>query len=370
MEQHVLDLCEGMMQKGHEVHVWSAPGPLEEKFKKLGVKLTVRSVILDLDPPYILAQRKYLLANKIDFLHTHELKAVINSLVAATLARKKIKISHTHTPISEWQINPAKKKLDLMIYHQAINFLATYEIALTDSRKRIKMQEGIKEQKLKVMPVPNAIKMEKFAYQNDQRQEFRSEIFKRHNISENATVTGCLGRISEEKGQDLLLQAFAQYQKKLTRKKAEENYLLIVGGGVLEDSLKKKSKKLGLEKQVIITGRFLEHDKKKYYAAFDLFVHPSLAEGFGIVLIEAMAAKVPILASNLEVFKEVSGDTVTYFKKGDPEDLAEKIYQLNETNQVGSKLDQAYQRVAEYYTFEKFVDTYEKFYLELLSNLT
>lgn len=369
MEKHVLDLCEGMIKKGHQVHVWSAPGPLENEFKKLGVKLTARSVILDLDPPYILSQRNYLLENQIDLIHAHELKAVVNSLVAATLARKKIKISHTHTPISEWQINPAKKKIDLMIYHRAINFLSTYEIALTESRKRIKIKEGIKEEKLKVMPVPNAVKLANFTYEENQRREFRNEILQRHNLPESAKIIGCLGRLSEEKGQDLLVEAFSKYLEKLSRDKAEENYLMIVGGGPLENSLRKKSKKLGLEKKVIITGRFSEHDKKKYYAAFDLFVHPSLAEGFGIVLIEAMAAKVPVIASNLEVFKEVSQDTVSYFKKGDAQDLAEKIYQLQQTNQISSKVDEAYQRVVQNYTFEKFIETYEKFYLELLSKL-
>jgi glycosyltransferase involved in cell wall biosynthesis len=93
-------------------------------------------------------------------LHAHELKAVVNSLIAASRARTKVRVTHTHTPISMWQVSESSKKVNILADSIFVNSLATTEIALTDISRDIKIQEGIKKSKLTV--IPNGIDTERF----------------------------------------------------------------------------------------------------------------------------------------------------------------------------------------------------------------
>ncbi|MEJ2241190.1 MAG: glycosyltransferase, partial [Candidatus Bathyarchaeota archaeon] len=92
--------------------------------------------------------------------------------------------------------------------------------------------------------------------------------------------------------------------------------LLIVGSGILEESIRCKVKKLGLENYVKFFGYIGKEDLDKCYSAADLFVLPSINEPFGIVLLEAMAFGCPIIASNSGACPEVVGDSGLLFKQG------------------------------------------------------
>ena len=368
MEKHVQYLVEGMVDKGHEVFVWCPAGDIVKGLKEVGAKVTLEKIRLDIDPVYICKLKKFLKQNKIDIVHAHELKAVTNAILAAWLVGVRYKISHTHTPISEWQINPIKKRINLFFYSKIVNWFSTHEIALTESRKRIKIAEGIKEDKLFIVESPNAVKIDEFLINEDVGKKYREKILARHNLREDAVVWGCLGRLTEEKGHHILIEAFKLFLEGLPKEEKDKQHLELVGGGRLEDLYKRKIKELKIENQVTITGRFSDEDKIKYYSSFDFFIHPSLAEGFGLVLIEAMIVGIPTIASDLEVFKEVAKDTVTYFKKGDAEDLSKvmlKVYQ--DGHSVQEKKQKAQRRATNLYSFEKFTECYNQYYLDLLS---
>src|SRR5690606_14113859 len=125
-------------------------------------------------------------------------------------------------------------------------------------------------------------------------------------IPTEAYVFGIIGRLSIEKGLPVLIDAFSKFTK---NSNIEDNvYLLIEGAGDLFDLLKEQIKANNIQHKVIMPGAiYAEEDKAKILSAMDCFVFPSLAEGFGIVPIEAMAMKVPVIASDLEVLQEVCG---------------------------------------------------------------
>lgn len=367
VEQHVLNLVEGMNQKGYEVYVWCLSGPLVADFERYGAKVFVHKLPFEICPSYIVKLVLFLKKNKIDIVHAHKLKSSANALIAAKLAGTKLKISHIHTPISEWNIVKHKKLINLFFYPKIINAFSDYEIALTKSRKRVKMQEGVKEKKLKIIKHANAVKFDDFFVSDENKPIFRTEILKRHNLSSNLTVWGCIGRVSEEKGHFILAQGFARFLKMLDKKEREKHFLLIIGGGPLQNKLQETLHNLNIEENSLITGKFLDTDKKKYYATLDYFVHPSLAEGFGIVLIEAMAARVPLIASDLEVFDEVGSTHINYFKKGNSQDLAEMMLKLYYDNNLAQQLaNQAYSHAKNNYSFNKFIDEYDRFYKQAL----
>jgi len=128
-----------------------------------------------------------------------------------------------------------------------------------------------------------------------------------------------VGRIDENKGVEYLIKAFLQVRK--NRKSAS---LLIVGDGPLK---KKLENKYGCITDIHFLGRIPHEEIPEYLAACDLFVLPSIFEGQGLVLMEALASGLPIIASNLSGISEliVDGENGMLTKAGDENELAEKI---------------------------------------------
>ncbi len=368
MEHHVLDLVESMVNLGHTVYVWLPEGPLVSDFEKLGAKVTLKYIKYECDFAYISALIKFIKENKVEVVHGHEIKAVMNALFAAWLAGVKARVGHTHTPISEWNLTGLlgiKKYVNLFFYFIFINLFVSCEIALTPSRKEIKKKEGISTNKLVV--IPNCVRMSKFAYSSEQRSSFRNEILTKYEMPLDAIVFGNVSRISEEKGHKILIDAFDDFCSRVAH--SDKYYLLLAGGGPLEADLKAYIKTKKFCARMIVTGRFEAELNAKFFATFDLFVHPTLAEGFGIVIIEAMSACIPIICSDLPVLKEVAQDHVMYFKKGDSQDLSEKLFDFTMHEQLyKSKTSSAYDLVKNNYTLELFAQNYQNLYKRLLTN--
>ncbi len=365
MEKHVLSLVEGMVKKGHKVFVWCPTGDMSDMYKARSGNVFNRKINHEFDFPYIWELTRFIKKNNIDVLHAHEKAAAAHSLVAGFLSGVKVKISHTHTPLSDWRINKVKRFINQTIYMLVVNLFSDKEIALTKSISEKKHREGIRKDKLFI--IPNSVDATNLTVSSDKRKEFRNEIRKKYSIPEDSFVFGCVGRLTQEKGHDILIEAFKEFLDTDLLKK-NDFHLIIAGGGQLEQKLLDLAKKLGLEDKVVITGAFNEEDKVKIYSSFDVFVFPSYAEGFGISLIEAMFLKIPVICSDLDVLKEVGGPTITYFNTGSLEDLTKKMRGVYEDIASGKDLglDKARSKVESEYTTDSFVGNYLALYQSLL----
>jgi glycosyltransferase involved in cell wall biosynthesis len=128
-----------------------------------------------------------------------------------------------------------------------------------------------------------------------------------------------VGRFSRKhKGFDLLIEAFHLFSQK-----NQDWTLNIVGEGVEEKKYRELIKKYNLENRVMIHP-FTTHIQE-YYSKAQIYVLSSRWEGFGLVLVEAMAHGLPIVSSDLPTSKEIMGDFGLYFKNGDIGDLAERL---------------------------------------------
>jgi glycosyltransferase involved in cell wall biosynthesis len=106
------------------------------------------------------------------------------------------------------------------------------------------------------------------------------------------------GRLAHEKGVDLLIDEFALISQKIVNAK-----LLIVGKGILEDTLRDQISKTGLQDKVVIHRHF--GGLSDYLKASNCFVLPSRNEGFGLVILEAMANGLPVIASKVGGIPEI-----------------------------------------------------------------
>ena len=103
---------------------------------------------------------------------------------------------------------------------------------------------------------------------------------------------------------------------------------------VFYDRLKENVEKRGLEKRVVLPGFVPDEDLQALYAAAELYVFPSLSEGFGLPALEAMQAGLPVAAANASCLPEVLGDAATFFDPNDPADFKKTVAKLLDSSEA------------------------------------
>lgn len=169
------------------------------------------------------------------------------------------------------------------------------------------------------------------------------------NLSDDDFIFGNLGRLAVNKDQQTLIHAFARVKPHCPKAK-----LIIIGAGELRPELQKLVNLYELNNDVLFTG-FLDQGFR-YLKAFDCFVLSSIQEAFGRVLLEAMVAKLPLIATRVHGIPEVVGDTGILLEPKDVDGFAaamQKIYDLSEQERelLG---DKAYTRVVQDFSMRNF----------------
>jgi glycosyltransferase involved in cell wall biosynthesis len=138
-------------------------------------------------------------------------------------------------------------------------------------------------------------------------------------LAPDAWIIGNVGRLHPDKDQATLLRGFAQAWAKLP----QEALLVIIGSGRLEQNLKDLAVELGIAERVRFLGQVPQ--ARLYFKAFDVFALSSDHEPFGMVLLEAMAANVPLLATACGGAPEIVEGVGILFPLGDAERLAQGL---------------------------------------------
>jgi glycosyltransferase involved in cell wall biosynthesis len=181
----------------------------------------------------------------------------------------------------------------------------------------------------------------------------REDARQRLNISEDAFVFGHIGRFVKEKNQKSLIEAFAAIKPHCASAK-----LLMIGDGKLEHELQRQSKALAVDNDVIFTGFIM--DGFRLMKAFDAFVLTSTEEAFGRVSLEAMTARVPLIATRISGIPEVVGASGFLVEPSNTEKLADcmlEVYKLSMNELVGCG-EKGYQRMLKNFSIQAFGKTF------------
>ncbi|MCM0754414.1 glycosyltransferase family 4 protein [Desulfovibrio aminophilus] len=172
-------------------------------------------------------------------------------------------------------------------------------------------------------------------------------------------VIGCAGRLTEQKGHVYLLEAAA-----LLRRRGLDLSVLLAGTGELERDLRARTTALGLDQHVRFLGFVKE--MKRFYASIDILALPSLWEGFGYVLTEAMSMGLPVAAFDTSNIPEVvvHGETGLLSPARDAEALAGSLEALAHDPDLRHRLGGAgRRRVEERFTLERTIQDLERLLL-------
>lgn len=254
----------------------------------------------------------YIVKNHIDIVHCNSFDAP-RLLFLKLFLFNKCKVIHTIHGLGQYK---ELKRFDV-IYR---NKICDQFIAISESVKKDIIESGADCKKVTV--VYNAINVKKF-----------SSISKQ---SHSGIVIGNVARFKpNEKGQDILIDAIANLKQRYP------NIKCIFAGGPDKESedifikYQENVKKRGLSKNIIFLGNV--DNIPQFLAGVDIFVLPSRLEGFGISLIEAMAAGIPCIASNLNGPSEIIGNDERgfLFTPNSSYDLSEKIeYVINNYDEI------------------------------------
>ena len=151
--------------------------------------------------------------------------------------------------------------------------------------------------------------------------------------------------------------------------KREDFRAVIVGTGKLNEKIRDETKRLELEDSVKFFGFIKKEDLWKCYSAADLFILPSVNEPFGIVLLEAMAFGLPIIASDSGACPEVIGNAGVLFKQGDYKDLGEKILKVRTDLKLRRQLAElGLKRVNQVFSIKEHIRKHVNLYKSILSS--
>lgn len=210
----------------------------------------------------------------------------------------------------------------------------THTITVSDANKQL-MLKLYPELKGKISTVHNGIDLEKFeqsiiTLSTQAKDKIRSQIFK---AEHDNFIILTIAELHPRKGLTYLIEAFKQIESKEPKTK-----LVIIGEGPQRPTLEKLIKKLELSGKVILAGQ--QEEIPQILKSANLFVLPSVKEAFGLVLLEAMAAQLPIIASEVGGIPEI----VQNHKSGElvpPQDynaLAQKVIDVMTNNALMQKL--------------------------------
>ena len=144
-----------------------------------------------------------------------------------------------------------------------------------------------------------------------------------------------VGTIQPRKNYQLLIRAF-----KAVADRFPHNLIISGGKGWLFDEMLAEIEKQGLQGRVRFIGFVDDADLPTLYSGAELFVFPSLYEGFGLPLLEAMACGVPVISSNASSLPEVGQDTAVYLSPHDPQVWTQKMIDLLENEDERAELSQ------------------------------
>ncbi|MCK9572897.1 MAG: glycosyltransferase family 4 protein [Candidatus Omnitrophica bacterium] len=343
ISRYILTLAKGLKKDGHEVWVSCAPkGEWLEKLEKEGIPYKTIPIktksILSIKifiSFFILA--KFIKKERIEVIHSSS--RVTQFL--GFLLYKFTRVPYVTTFHGFYRKNRARKQLKF----EGLRTIAISENVKAHLSKDLNIPEG------KIRIVFNGICREEFGRREKTKIDY--------GFKEKDFVIGILGRISEEKGHFLAIEAF-----KLLSDKYNNVYLAISGKGKLEEELKTFIKLTDIGDKT----KFFNMEAKDFLDIPDILIVPSKREGFGYVIVEAFLKEVPVIGFNGGAISEIikNGENGLLFDKYEGFCLKQAIEQLMFDKTLCERIVKKAKEDAQIFSMENMALNTEKVYQEVI----
>jgi glycosyltransferase involved in cell wall biosynthesis len=320
------------------------PGPFVERMREYGVTTYIIPMLFDLDPLIIPRLARFIRSEKYQIVHTHLFHANFYGTWAARIAGVAHCFSTQHGYAErrdhKWWVALADR------------------MSASQQKCIITISESLRLWLHKHEGLPLS-KMETVYYGFDTSQQ----LVQKPNLSTSGKIIGTVGRLIPSKKFDILIKAMPHVLRQVP-----DAHLWVVGDGPERSSLARLAESLKLTDS--ITFRGYRSDAAELMRRFTVFAFPSVKEGFGMVLLEAMAGCIPIVACNISSIPEI----VIHEKTGllvepeSPKAMAHAILNLLENSEYRSTIGNAgLQRLKNDFTIDKMVQNTYAIYKRFLN---
>ena len=293
-ERYVLDLLKYADKSIKHLVVLPYRGPFAQVLRDCKHNFSIVDMKKRFSIRSILLLVQFMKNNGVHIVHTHGYRAGFYGRVACVLAGVK-SVSTVHVSLYDYVDTPLLIRSIYILLERMLSCRNSKFICISDAMKDDMLRLGIKPEKIVV--IRNGIDLERF-----RPRPSREQISREIGIKENAPVIGTVGRMVTEKGQIYLIEALKYLKTDLKGLKC-----LFVGEGPMLSQLRKMASDSGIGDMCVFTG--VRNDIESIYPLLLLFVLPSIREPFGLVLLEAMASGVPVIATD-------SGGPSEFIKSG------------------------------------------------------
>ena len=313
------------------------PTPLEGSMLQQGISLRYTGVQGLYSPRQISALSELL--GGYDVVHVHLFPAQLWVAIAAVESKCRTPLvtteHNTWNSRRHWWLRPADRWMYSRYNRIACNSEAT-------ARSLVQWCPGVKE---KIALIPNGVPLEDF----EEAQPVTPE------VSRKAVRVVFVGRCVPQKDHATLLRALSA---------VPDAHLLLVGDGPLRPKLEQLAQALGIRQRVSFLG--WRADVAAVLKGSDVYVQSTHSDGFGIAACEAMAAGLPVLASDVPGLAEVVSGAGILFPPGDDKALTQHLAALVRSPELRRKMSRASLRRAREFNIEATVDGYTRLYESVL----
>lgn len=373
-ETHVLEVSKLLKARNYDVTVFTSDLYKEVPFtRKTDWEPTVENIPVkrfkaysmpgELHYIFIPSLAKAILKVKTDLIHAHSygyFQVNVSGLNKRLRDTPFVLTPHFHPPWSMWGGDRRKQLRKIYDKIFAPTVLNSVDRIIGVSHHEMELlQEIIKIDPDKIRYIPNGIDFSRF-----EPIPKPDKFLNKYKIHDNIVLY--VGRLASNKGLEVLISAVPKVLSEHPKTK-----FVFVGEdeGMLE-LLTDQAKKLGISRNILFTGHIKDEELfLSAFAACDVFVLPSEYEAFGIVLLEAMACKKPVIGSRVGGVPEAIGDegAGVIVEYNDSKALAEEINKLLADQKLRKKMgDIGRTRVKKNFTWDSVVNQIEKVYSELI----
>lgn len=347
-EVWLMDVMHGLQNRGHQVTLVCRPKTiLEQNARAEAFNVVPVKMHSDLDPIVIWKIWRLMRKENIQVLCTNMDKELRFGGVAA-------KVAGVNAVIPSREVDyPLKNKLR---YRLTYNVLADYIIANSFSTKNTLLSNSPWLNSDKIEVVYKGINPTPYLTSTNEGMRIRKEF----QITSGDYLIGFVGQIDERKCIKDIIKSIPLVLQEIPNAK-----FLFVGEGNLQDYLLEQRSKLGLTKKIIYAG--FRKDIPAIMKAIDLLILPSKVEGFGYVLIEAMAAAKPVVATNVSSIPEIvqHGETGLLIPVHRPKKLAEAIVTILKDKNLADFMGQnGRKRVLANFTIDRMISRIESIFID------
>ena len=327
-------------------------GALVNKLEKSGVGVDFIPFRKRLDPIAIAKFIRYLKANKFHILHSHMYRSNVPSTIAGRIAKVPIIISQIHN-VNTWETR-RQLLMDKFLCRFRDGIIAVSEEVKRDIVENLKVPSDF------VKVIYNGVENERFeSVKKDHK--FLDSFLNSLGIEDDEIVIVMVSRLVEQKNPSFALRVFRKVLNKCPK-----SHLIFVGEGKLREELENDSQNIGISRNVHFLG--MREDIPEILKASDIFLLPSLREGFSNAILEAMAAGLPVIVSDVGGNKEAVRDGVDGFlvNPEDEEMVKQKILLLIEDAAKRKEMGDNARNYVRRFSIDEMVKNLKEYYLSLL----